>query len=292
MAENFAFLASFFPTKPTESMEIVPPETSPTPEPDPELSTCIAETTRGLDRNLSGSLPAQVPAASLQPACCQTSLPVSQASHARFLSAAALPFSMDLLIDGRLFWRNVGFGKISDYVPAADGFHTITVRRSDRMRAVLYQNQFPFRGGQKFTFVAVDSPSGGISLVQLPDTGCTCQSCRFGCCRVANMSFPGSSFDIRMANGDTAFSGISFGQASPYKQTAAGSYRFFVTEAASIRPIREMPVILQAFLSGSLMAPRPLLSYSLNVRSGANYTTYLIGNTWTSFPFQALTVED
>ena len=291
MAENFAFIASFFPTKPAEAMEIVPPETNMASEAEPELSSCIADN-RESDRSISNNLITQAPAASVQPACNRPFPPISQASRARFLNAAALPFSVDVLIDGRLFWQNTSFGKISDYIPVTDGFHTITLRRSDRMRAVLYQNQFPFRGGQKFTFTAVDSPSGGVNLIQLADTGCTCQSCRFGCYRVANMSFPGSSFDIRMANGDTAFSRIGFTQASPYKQTAAGSYRFFVTEAASLRPIREMPVILQAFLSGSLMTPRPLLSYSVNVQAGKNYTTYLVGNTWTSFPFQALTVED
>lgn len=316
MAENFAFLASFFHTEPAGSMELVPPEINTAADEEVRLSSLIpdspsskevlspqpadVETISDEPSFLAAAPPAlsddstemAASAAAIGPACCRPVPPIAGTSRVRFLNAAPLPFPVDVLIDGRLFWQSFGFGKISDYIPITDGFHTVTVRRASGLRAILFQNQFPFRGNQKFTFVAIDSLSGGLNLVQLSDMGCSSQSNRFGCYRVANMSFPGSSFDIRTAGGDTAFSGIGFGQTSSYKQIAAGSYRFFVTEAAAGRPIREMPVILQAFLTGSLMTPRPLLSYGVNIAARRTYTTYLLGNTWSSFPFQALTVED
>lgn len=210
----------------------------------------------------------------------------------RFLNASTNPFSIDVLIDGTLSLETSSFGTVSQYVPVSDGFHTITVRKSSGIRTTLFEGVYPFPAGQKTTFSIADSPSGAIALFQLIDNGCFDCPSRCGCYRVANMSFSGSSYDIQTPSEERIFQSISFGQASPYKMTSAGSYRFFVTEPSGFQPVRELPIIIQSFLTGSLTPPRSLTDISVNIEAGKNYTTYLIGNTWSSFRLQTITVMD
>lgn len=218
--------------------------------------------------------------------------PIFRMVQVRFLNASTNPFSVDVLVDGNVYLRGSSFGSVSQYSPISDGFHTVTVRRSSNIRTTVFQGVFPFVSGQKTTLSIADSPSGAITVFQLSDTGCFSCPNRCGCYRVANMTFPGSSFDIQTPTGDRVFRNISFGQASPYRQTSAGFYRFFVTEPSGFQPVRELPILLQTFLTGSFTPPSSLASISVRVEAGKTYTTYLIGNTWSAFRLQALTVED
>ena len=218
--------------------------------------------------------------------------PIFRMAQVRFLNASTNPFPVDVLVDGSVYLRNSSFGSVSQYSPISDGFHTVTVRRSSSIRTMVFQGVFPFVSGQKTTLSIADSPSGAITIFQLSDTGCFSCPSRCGCYRVANMTFPGSSFDIQTPSGDRVFRNISFGQASPYKQTSAGFYRFFVTEPSGFQPVRELPILLQTFLAGSFTPPSSLASISVSIEAGKTYTTYLIGNTWSAFRLQALTVED
>lgn len=218
--------------------------------------------------------------------------PIFRMAQVRFLNASTNPFSVDVLVDGSVYLRNSSFGSVSQYSPISDGFHTVTVRRSSSIRTIVFQGVFPFVSGQKTTLSIADSPSGAITIFQLSDTGCFSCPNRCGCYRVANMTFPGSSFDIQTPAGDRVFRNISFGQASPYRQASAGFYRFFVTEPSGFQPVRELPILLQTFLTGSFTPPSSLASISVHIEAGKTYTTYLIGNTWSAFRLQALTVED
>lgn len=226
------------------------------------------------------------------PGFSQTVPPIFRMAQVRFLNASTNPFSVDVLVDGSVYLRNSSFGAVSQYNPVSDGFHTVTIRRSSSIRTIVFQAVFPFVSGQKTTLSIADSPSGAITVFQLSDTGCFSCPNRCGCYRVANMTFPGSSFDIQTPAGDRVFRNISFGQASPYRQTSAGFYRFFVTEPSGFQPVREIPILLQTFLTGSFTPPSSLASISVHIQAGKTYTTYLIGNTWSAFRLQALTVED
>lgn len=59
--------------------------------------------------------------------------------------------------------------------------------------------------------------------------GCTNVPAGYGCLRVANMSYAGSSYDVRTFNNQTAFAGIGYKEVTSYKQTSSGTYTFFVT---------------------------------------------------------------
>ncbi|MFR1833615.1 MAG: DUF4397 domain-containing protein [Lachnospiraceae bacterium] len=218
--------------------------------------------------------------------------PVLQAVPTRFLNASTNPFSIDISIDGTSYLQNSSFGTISRYVPISDGFHTVTVKSSSGMKPTVFEGVFPFTSNQKTTFVIADSPSGAITLFPITGTSCLNQPARCGCYRVANMTFSGSSYDIQTPSKERIFRSVSFGQVSPYKQILAGSYHFFAAAPSGFSPVRELPIILQSFLTGSLTPSDSLADISVQIEAGKNYTTYLIGNTWSSFRLQTLTVED
>ncbi|MEQ2563075.1 DUF4397 domain-containing protein [Ventrimonas sp. CLA-AP-H27] len=214
----------------------------------------------------------------------------------RFLNASTNSFAVNITIDGTAYAINSRFGTISNYDWISDGFHTITVRRASGMRSVLLQQNFPFTAGEKVTMVLVDSASGGLEMVQVADTGCNTRAFHTGCYRFANMTFSGSRYDLMLYGGETVFRNVAFQTVTPYKQAMAGTYQFYVTNSNSYSFLREIPIIVigvngSGTITGNNMA-EPLLSAQIEIAAGQNYTSYLIGNTWSDMGLRLLTVED
>ena len=214
----------------------------------------------------------------------------------RFLNASTNSFAVNITIDGTAYAINSRFGTISNYDWISDGFHTITVRRVSGMRSVLLRQNFPFTAGKKVTMVLVDSASGGLEMVQISDTGCNTRAYNTGCYRFANMTFSGSRYDLMLYGGETVFRNVAFQTVTPYKQAMAGTYQFYVTNSNSSSFLREIPIIVigvngSGTITGNNMA-EPLLSAQIEIAAGQNYTSYLIGNTWSDMGLRLLTVED
>ena len=214
----------------------------------------------------------------------------------RFLNASTNSFAVNITIDGTAYAINSRFGTISNYDWISDGFHTITVRRVSGMRSVLLRQNFPFTAGKKVTMVLVDSASGGLEMVQISDTGCNTRAYNTGCYRFANMTFSGSRYDLMLYGGETVFRNVAFQTVTPYKQAMAGAYQFYVTNSNSYSFLREIPIIVigvngSGTITGNNMA-EPLLSAQIEIAAGQNYTSYLIGNTWSDMGLRLLTVED
>ena len=214
----------------------------------------------------------------------------------RFLNASTNSFAVNISIDGTAYAINSRFGTISNYDWISDGFHTVTVRRASGMRSVLLQQNFPFTAGEKVTMILTDSASGGLELVQVSDTGCSTRAYNTGCYRFANMTFAGSRYDLLLYGGETVFRNVAFQTVTPYKQAMAGTYQFYVTNSNSYSFLREIPIIVIGVKgSGAIAgtsAPQPLLSAQIEIASGQNYTSCLIGNTWSDMGLRLLTVED
>ena len=214
----------------------------------------------------------------------------------RFLNASTNSFAVNITIDGTAYAINSRFGTISNYDWISDGFHTITVRRVSGMRSVLLRQNFPFTAGKKVTMVLVDSASGGLEMVQISDTGCNTRAYNTGCYRFANMTVSGSRYDLMLYGGETVFRNVAFQTVTPYKQAMAGTYQFYVTNSNSYSFLREIPIIVigvngSGTITGNNMA-EPLLSAQIEIAAGQNYTSYLIGNTWSDMGLRLLTVED
>ena len=213
-------------------------------------------------------------------------------AQVRFLNASSNTFPVNISIDNTNYATNSRFGTISNYGQISDGFHTVTVRRASGLRAVLLQQTFPFSAGQRYTMVLVDTAAGGLNMIQVPSTGCNNMNYNTGCYRVANMSYSGSSFDIRMYNGDTVFRNVGFTQVTSYKRALAGNYTFYLSNTNFQNGIRELPIIIIGALTGTSPVSSPLASGNVTIQTGQNTTTYIVGNTWSAYSLQMITVND
>lgn len=210
----------------------------------------------------------------------------------RFLNASTNSFPVNISIDNSAYAINSRFGTISNYDWIADGFRTVTVRRATGLRSILLQQTFPFVSGQNVTMVLTDAAAGGLELVRVVDTGCANIPYNSGCYRFANMSFSGSSYDLLLYGGETVFRNVRFQRVTPYKQAVAGSYQFYITNSGAFAFIRELPIIVIGAISSSGNMREPLVSIQVDIEPGRNYTSYLIGNTWSDNSLRVLTVED
>ncbi len=216
----------------------------------------------------------------------------SALGQVRFLNASTTNTSVSVTFDNTIYATNIGFGTISAYRPIADGFHTVSVRRTTGLQALVVQQSLPFSAGQKYTLVLADSAAGGVNLVQVDDTGCSNLSYNTGCYRVANMAYSGSSFDVFLYSHDAVFKNVGFQDVTPYKQAIAGSYQFYITNSTNFSIIRELPILIIGASNNASLSGDPLVSYSVDIAAGRNYTSYLIGSSWSDLNFRVLTVED
>lgn len=211
----------------------------------------------------------------------------------RFLNASTGDYTLDVLIDGQNVFSGSDFATVSSYISVSDGFHSITVRRT--RGTILYQQTLAFVSGERVTMVILDN-AVGVTLTKVSDMGCTNVPSGYGCLRVANMTYNGSSYDVRLFNDQVLFASVGFKEVTSFKQASAGNYTFFVTSAqSSITSFNELPVLIfGSIIRGNCVGcaiNNPLLTYNVNVRAGGAYTSYIIGNLWSNM-YQVLTLED
>ncbi|MCI8606907.1 MAG: DUF4397 domain-containing protein [Hungatella sp.] len=218
---------------------------------------------------------------------------VSQSNaQVRFLNASTNAFPVSISIDNTTYVNNSRFGTVSNYDRISDGFHTVTVRRASGLRSVLLQQTFPFTGGQRYTMVLADAPTGGLTMTQVSNDGCANMNFNTGCYRVANFSYSGSSYDVVLYSHDAVFRNVGFREVTSYKQAMAGTYQFYVTNSNSFSVIRELPMIVIGAVTNTSFNNEPLVSFQTDIAAGNRYTSYLIGNNWSDIGFRVLTIED
>lgn len=221
------------------------------------------------------------------------SYPSAYYGQVRFLNASTGDQTLDVLIDGQNVFSGSDFATVSSYITVSDGFHSVTVRRT--RGTILYQQTLAFVSGERVTMVILDSVIG-VTMTKVSDMGCTNVASGYGCLRVANMTYNGSSYDVRLFNNQVVFAGVGFKDVTSFKQASSGNYTFFVTaNQASVTSFNEIPVlILSSIITGNCIGctvSNPLLTYNVNVRAGGAYTSYIIGNPWSNM-YRVLTLED
>ena len=90
--------------------------------------------------------------------------------------------------------------------------------------------------------------------------------------------------DLLLYGGETIFRNVAFQTVTPYKQAMAGTYQFYVTSSGNYSLLREIPIIVIGLNSSGTITgnnqAEALLSAQIEIAAGQNYTSYLIGNTW------------
>ncbi|MCD8220747.1 MAG: DUF4397 domain-containing protein [Clostridiales bacterium] len=218
-------------------------------------------------------------------------VPSQNYGQVRFLNASTGSSSVNVSIDGSSYFAGAGFASLSAYDWISDGFHTVTIRSASGLRSILLQQTFPFLAGQKVTLVLTDAADGSLDLVRVVDTGCSNLPSNSACFRFANMTWPGSYFDLMLGN-EMVFRNISYQSVSSYKQAIAGNYQFTVVAASGYAFIRELPLIILGAEGVSVTAHESILIFSAAIAAGNDYTAYLIGNTWSTAGLQILLAQD
>ena len=72
----------------------------------------------------------------------------------------------------------------------------------------------------------------------------------------------------------------------------AGSYQFSVADSNNYAFIRELPIIVIGAVATGSSVRQPLVTFSANITAGRNYTSYVLGNTWSGNGLRVLTLED
>lgn len=212
----------------------------------------------------------------------------------RFLNASTNGINLDVLIDGQNLFSGSTFATVSNYNRVSDGFHTVTVRRTNG--PILYQQTLAFVSGERVTMVILDTNNGGVTLTKVSDMGCSNIPSGSGCIRVANMSYNGSNYDVRLFNNQIVFAGIKYKEVTSFKQATSGTYTFFVTNSQfDVSTFNELPRLVFTVITGTICpgctVNNPLLTYTINVQAGRAYTSYIIGNPWSNM-YQVYTLED
>ena len=232
-----------------------------------------------------------IPFPPLGPGPVRPNPPVNQFATVRFLNAATNNLPMNVSIDNRQVVGGLQFGEVSSYSRVGDGFRTVVITSASGPRMIFYNRTIPFIAGSRTTYVIVDTVNG-LDLVYVPDQSCRNMSRELGCLRVANMSYENSAFDVLLYGGETVFRDVRFKEVTPMKQARPGEYDFYITNAARIGVIREIPIIVIGNFRPGNMANEPLLSFGVDIEEGGRYTCYIIGNSWSSANLRVVTVMD
>lgn len=194
---------------------------------------------------------------------------------ARLLNAATTTFPVNLSFNGVPQVAGSGFSSLTSYIPVPASHQTAVVTKSGSSNALLLRKPLEFDPGSRSTLVLTDSASEGMDLLHFRDQAHTPAGSGQSFIRTANVSMEGSSFVLNMAGGTIFHDHLPFGWATPYSPLNPGPYSFYVSEDSGLR-----------WTTG------PLAAASLEMKPGAGYTLYLLGNTWSSFGFSLVPVQD
>lgn len=193
----------------------------------------------------------------------------------RFLNAATTTFPVNLSFNGVPQVAGSDFSSLTFYTPVPAARLTAAVTKDDNSNALLLSKPLQFEPGSRSTLALTDSAAEGVALIRFQDPDRAPADSGQSFIRTANVSMEGSSFVLNMDGGTVLHEHIPFGRATPYSPLKPGPYSFYVSEDSGLR-----------WTTG------PLAAASLEMKPGASYTLYLLGNTWSSFGFGLVPVQD
>ena len=193
----------------------------------------------------------------------------------RFLNAASGYQPFRIFVGNRLADSFLSYGALSAYRRFPSGYQTITVTGTDGY--IYMQKSLPFEAGTIST-VAVINRAGGLDLLSITDTCCSPSNGNSNF-RVSNLAYNSGPIDVLLGDGRTIYADVRFKETTPYKQIQPGPYQFFFAET-NFMPIpsnMDIESLDSAFI-GMYPYPDTLASLYLNVRSGLNYTVFLLSD--------------
>jgi hypothetical protein len=166
----------------------------------------------------------------------------------RVLHASPDGSAVDIFVDGQPAITGLTFGHISDYVELPSGQHNVQVfpAGTSGTGSPALGGGFTCAGDQRHTLAAIGKASS-VKLESLDDTT-TAPSSNMAKVRVFHTAPDAPAVDVVASNGSTLFSGVSFGEVTPFKEVSSNIIGVDIRGSGSSQVVLSVPD--QTFESG------------------------------------------
>lgn len=160
-------------------------------------------------------------------------------ARVRVIHAAPDTPAVDVFVDGQVALQNIAFPVISAYLDVPAGPHTVAIAPAGSdVSSALLETEVTVEGGKSYTLAAI-----GLNDVSAKLFSDDVSPVAEGKARVrfihTSPDAPGA--DVEVINGPQLFSGVGFGEASPYQDVDAGSYNLRAVVAGANTVIVQLP---------------------------------------------------
>lgn len=205
-------------------------------------------------------------------------IPDMSVCKVRFLNAVEDSGALRVVVGSRLITNNLTYTNVTEYNNIPVGFRRVIITSASSPRAIMYQATIPFNAGEVITLAIVKSPQG-LDLIRISDINITSGFRGRGSMRMANLVLNSPPLDLFLTNHRVIFSDVRYKEVTQAKQAQAKEYDMYIARTPyvieprynDIEVIEDMPIITPYSNSD------PLVSFSVNIKSGVMSTIYVFG---------------
>lgn len=189
-------------------------------------------------------------------------------SRIRVFHASPNAPAVDVYANGNLIVRNLAYKKISQYIPVPYGNYNISVYPTGKTTNPVINTNVFVPANSIFNVAAIGIlPNISLYPIQEPNVA---QTSGKACVRFVHLSPNAPAVDIKLADGTTVFSDVSYKEVTSYVCVPAETYSFNVSPAGSTNVVLKVP--------------------NVQLKTNSYYTIYAIGLVGESPELEALPV--
>ena len=210
-------------------------------------------------------------------------------ARVRFLNAAFGYRPFRIFINNLRVINFLSFASATSYGRVLAGYQTVTVAGTDGY--VYIQKSMPFRANTTSTFAVINTASG-LDLIEITDNCCT-PTGGYSNFRVSNLAYNSGPLDVLLGDGRVVYADVRYKETTAFKRIVPGAYQFDFAET-NLTPMPsylDIETLDSAFL-GTYPTAGTVASAYVNVRSGANYTVFVLSSGSGRNQLQTLVLED
>lgn len=176
--------------------------------------------------------------------------------------------AVDVYANGNPIVRNLAYKKISQYIPVPSGNYNISVYPAGKTTNPVINTNVFVPPNSIFNVAAIGTlPNISLYPIQEPNVA---QTSGNACVRVVHLSPNAPAVDIKLADGTTVFSDVSYKEVTKYVCVPAGTYSFNVSPTGTNTVVLSVP--------------------NVQLKANSYYTIYAIGLVGESPALEALAV--
>lgn len=160
-------------------------------------------------------------------------------ARVRVVHAAPDTPAVDIFLDGKVVWQNVGFAAISDYMDVPAGAHKLALAPTGKdASAAILTADTTFAAGTTYTVAAIGL--GNVSAKVYTDD-LSAPPAGKARVRVIHFSPDAPGADVEVVGGSKLVQNLAFGEASTYLTVDAGAYNLRLVSTGANKVIVQLP---------------------------------------------------